>query len=150
MDGDRTLLEPFVNFDFSLEQLMTFHLLQEDIETYILFGIAPVYFTLMSLIQNRHLKFLRLIEHRSANREVKLNAHEQIRKLKRKTPLVLVFGAGIHVLVYAILMHSAFRWTYLISIGIFYFAFLSIMFVNFKLKGASILKDTGDFGGLPG
>ena len=46
-------------------------ILQEDIETYILFGIAPVYFIVLSIIQNQYLKSLEQIENKYIKPDVK-------------------------------------------------------------------------------
>jgi hypothetical protein len=35
---------------------MSFSLLQEDIETYMLFAAAPVYLTLIGILQSKHIK----------------------------------------------------------------------------------------------
>lgn len=129
---------------------MTFTILEEDIETYILFGIAPVYFVVLSFIQSKHLENLKKIEKQNIKPEVKKNALVLIRRLKRMTPFYLLIGAMVHSLVYLIFAGSFFRYGYFISIGFFYIIFVVIMYINFLLKGSSILKDTGDFGGLPG
>ena len=129
---------------------MPYTILEEDIETYILFGIAPVYLIVLSIIQNRHLKSLKKIENKYIKPEVKKNALALIKKLKKTTPLYLLIGAAVHSITYLIFAGSAFRYGYFISIGFFYLMFAAIMYVNFIIKGSSILKDTGDFGGLPG
>ena len=129
---------------------MEYTILEEDIETYILFGIAPIYFIVLSVIQNKHLKSLKKIENKYIKPEVKKNALVLIRRLKRMTPLYLLIGAVVHSMAYLIFAGSVFRYGYFISIGFFYLIFIAIMYINFLLKGSSILKDTGDFGGLPG
>lgn len=129
---------------------MTYALLEEDIETYILFAVLPVYFVILSVIQSFHLKGLKRIENKYTKTEAKTAAHQHIRKLKMTTPFYLLIGATIHTIVYFIFAGEVFRYGYLISIGIFYLIFALIMYINFWLKGSSILKGTGDFGGLPG
>lgn len=129
---------------------MEYALLKEDIETYILFGIAPAYFILLSIIQSRYLTYLKQVENKLNKKEFRETALHKIKKLKKKAPFILCIGAVIHTVSYLIFAFSAIRAGYFISIGLFYILFLTIAYVNFKLKGASILKDTGDFGGLPG
>ena len=129
---------------------MEYSLLEEDIETFILFSIAPVYIIVLSVIQNKYLKSLKKIENKYVKSDAKKNAIALIKKLKKMTPLYLLIGAAVHLIVYLIFAGSVFRYGYFVSIGFFYLIFLTFMYVNYLLKGASILKDTGDFGGLPG
>ena len=129
---------------------MEYTLLEEDIETYILFGIAPVYFIILSVIQSKYLKNLKKIENKHVKSDVKRIALERIKRLKRIAPAYLLIGAALHSIAYLIFAGSVFRYGYFISIGIFYLIFAAIMYINFLLKGSSILKDTGDFSGLPG
>ena len=106
---------------------MAYTILEEDIETYILFGIAPVYFIVLSIIQNRYLKSLKKIENKYLKQDVKKNALARIKKLKRTTPLYLLTGAVVHSIAYIILAGSDFRYGYFISIGFFYLIFTAIM-----------------------
>ena len=129
---------------------MAFNILEEDIETFVLFAIAPVYFVILSVIQNKHLKNLKKIENKYIKKEVKKSSLNTIRRLKKRTPLYLLIGAAVHLIGYLIFVGPDFRYGYFISIVFFYAIFWLIMYINFILKGASILKDTGDFGGLPG
>lgn len=129
---------------------MAYTILEEDIETYVLFGIAPVYFVLLSVIQSKYLKHLKKIENKYIKPEVKKNSVVLIKRLKRITPFYLLIGAMVHSIAYLIFAGSVFRYGYFISIVFFYLIFVAIMYINFLLKGSSILKDTGDFGGLPG
>lgn len=137
-------------------QIITFRkkrcmsLLEEDIETYILFAVSPVYFVLLSIIQSRFLKHLNSYKSKLADIELKEHSKTAIKKLKRNSFLILFVGAIMHAMTYIVFFLDQLRGGYFISILFFYFIFLLIAWINFWLKGSSILKDTGDFGGLPG
>ena len=75
---------------------------------------------------------------------------ERIKRLRCITPLYILTGLIVHVIIYLIFSGFVFRYGYLLSMGIFYMLFVAIMYGNFLLKGASIFKGTGDYGGLPG
>lgn len=124
-------------------------LLEEDIETYVLFGIAPIYFIILSFLQAHYLKHLKCIEHRYTKASAKARSYTRIKRLKRTTPLYLLIGGILHTLAYLFFTEEI-RNGYFLSIFIFYCIFAAVMYINFWLKGASILKDTVDFGGLPG
>lgn len=125
-------------------------LLKEDIETYILFAVSPIYFILLSIIQSRFLKHLNSLKRKLADIELKEHSKTAIKKLKRYSFLILFAGAIMHAMIYITFSFHQLREGYFISILFFYFIFLLIAWINFWLKGSSILKDTGDFGGLPG
>jgi hypothetical protein len=125
-------------------------ILEEDFETYILFAVFPVYFVLLSIIQSRFLKHLNYLRSKQANIELKKRSLMAIKKLKGYSFLILFVGAMIHAIVYFILCYEQLRNGYFMSVLLFYFIFLIIAWTNFWLKGSSILKDTGGFGGLPG
>lgn len=129
---------------------MSFSLLQEDIETYVLFAAVPVYLTLIGILQSKHIKQLKKIQHPYIKKEVKQQSIERIKRLRCITPLYILTGLIVHVIIYLIFAGSVFRYGYLLSIVIFYLLFVAIMYGNFLLKGASIFKGTGDYGGLPG
>jgi hypothetical protein len=50
---------------------MSFSLLHEDIETYVLFAAVPVYLTLIGVLQSKHIKQLKKIQHPYIKKEVK-------------------------------------------------------------------------------
>ena len=82
--------------------------------------------------------------------ETKREALKKLKKLKFLSPFYLLIGFIIHVIAYLIFGIEEFRYGYLISIGIVYVFFTLIALINFWLKGAGILKNIGDFNGLPG
>ena len=70
--------------------------------------------------------------------------------MKRVTPLLMLIGIVIHLILYLIFTSPSIRPGYFISIFIMYVIYVLIALINFYLKGAGILKDIGNFNGLPG
>jgi hypothetical protein len=128
---------------------MTWTFLENEMESLALVIAAAVYITFVAIIQSKYLKQLNFINKKAT--QTKLNdAKTEISSLRKRTPLYLLIGLATHVLSIIILDFEAFRWGYLISILIIYLIFTVVIFTNFWLKGAGILKDIGDFNGLPG
>ncbi|OIQ36226.1 MAG: hypothetical protein BM555_03040 [Crocinitomix sp. MedPE-SWsnd] len=128
---------------------MTWTFLENEMESLALVIAAAVYITFVAIIQSKYLKQLNFINKKAT--QTKLNdVKTEISSLRKRTPLYLLIGLATHVLSIIILDFEAFRWGYLISILIIYLIFTVVIFTNFWLKGAGILKDIGDFNGLPG
>ena len=129
---------------------MTFTFLQYAIESILLFATAPIYVVIIGMLQSKNLSILEKVRSKKMDPETKREALKKLKKLKFLTPLYLLIGFIIHVIAYLIFGIEEFRYGYLISIGIVYVFFTLIALINFWLKGAGILKDIGDFNGLPG
>lgn len=129
---------------------MSLTFLQSPIESILLFATAPVYLTIIGILQSKNLKTLKQLNHKKRIVNEKIILVKKLRKLNRLTPLLLLMGFGVHTTAYLILNSNAVRSGYFISMSIMYFIYLSIAWINFYLKGTGILKDIGDFNGLPG
>lgn len=129
---------------------MSFTFLKEEIETITLFASAPVYFTIVGILQSKNLKFLEKLKNKKDTIEEKKFLLKRLKKMKFLTPVYMLIGAFFHILIYLFFGMIDFRYGYLISIGIMYFIYTLIALINFYLKGAGILKDIGNFNGLPG
>jgi len=129
---------------------MTFTFLQELIETILLFATAPIYFTIVGILQSKNLKLLKALRNKEIEAQAKNDLLRKLKKLKLRTPVFMLIGVSIHALAYLIFGMDEFRYGYFISIAIMYFIYTLIALINFYLKGAGILKDIGDFNGLPG
>ena len=129
---------------------MTFTFLQEEIESLLLFVTAPVYITIISLLQSKNLKALEILKRKDKIVSEKTITISKLRRLRRLTPLLMLIGLTIHILIYLILSSEQIRPGYFISMSIMYVIYVLFALINFYLKGAGILKDIGNFNGLPG
>lgn len=129
---------------------MTFTFLQEEIESLLLFVTAPIYLTIIGLLQSRNLKALKIITQKRKSDSEKSVALKKIKRLKRLTPLLMLIGLSFHILIYIIFSSDQIRNGYFISMIIMYLIYVLFALINFFLKGAGILKDIGNFNGLPG
>ena len=129
---------------------MTFTFLQEEIETILLFATAPIYLTIVGILQSRNLKILEKVKRKDTDAPAKRELLKKWRKLKFMTPVVMLIGLTIHILAYFLFGMEEIRYGYFISICIMFVIYSLISLINFWLKGAGILKDIGDFNGLPG
>jgi len=128
---------------------MTWTFLENEMESLALVIAAAVYITFVAIIQSKYLKQLNLINKKATQTKLK-SAKNEISILRKKAPLYLLIGLATHIASFVILDFDNLRWGYLISILIIYIIFTVVIFTNFWLKGAGILKDIGDFNGLPG
>lgn len=129
---------------------MTFTFLQEEIETILLFATAPIYFTIVGILQSKNLKAIEKIKSKKTTNEEKIQIAKRLRKLKLQTPFIMLIGLIAHSVSYSIIEWDTIRDSYFISMIIMYVIYTLIAEINFYLKGAGILKDIGDFNGLPG
>jgi hypothetical protein len=129
---------------------MTFTFLQKEIETILLFATAPIYLTIVGILQSKNLKILEKVKRKETDAPAKRELLKKLRKLKFMTPVVMLIGLIIHILAYLLFGTEEIRNGYFISIYIMYVIYSIIGLINFWLKGAGILKDIGDFNGLPG
>jgi len=129
---------------------MTFTFLQEEIESLLLFVTAPIYLAIIGLLQSRNLKALKIITQKRKSDSEKSVALKKIKRLKRLTPLLMLIGLSFHILIYIIFSSDQIRNGYFISMIIMYLIYVLFALINFFLKGAGILKDIGNFNGLPG
>lgn len=129
---------------------MAFTFLKETIETILLFATAPVYFTIVGILQSKNLKILEKIKRKQIDAQVKRELLKKLKNLKFMTPVFMMIGFTVHVLAYLLFGMEELRYAYFISISIMYVIYTLIALINFWLKGAGILKDIGDFNGLPG
>lgn len=129
---------------------MTYTFLQEDLESILLFVTAPIYLTIIGILQSKNLKVLGTLKNKKIENKEKKKLLKKLQKLKFLTPILMLSGITIHALLYVIFNDEVFRSGYLISMGIMYVIYTVIALINFWLKGAGILKDIGDFNGLPG
>lgn len=129
---------------------MVFIFLKETIETILLFATAPVYFTIVGILQSKNLKILEKIKRKQIDAQAKRELLKKLKNLKFMTPVFMMIGFTVHVLAYLLFGMEELRYAYFISISIMYVIYTLIALINFWLKGAGILKDIGDFNGLPG
>jgi len=129
---------------------MTFTFLQEEIESILLFATAPVYLVIVGMLQSKNLKILDKLKHKKTSKGEKTVLLKRLKKMKRVTPLLMLIGIVIHLILYLIFTSPSIRPGYFISIFIMYVIYVLIALINFYLKGAGILKDIGNFNGLPG
>ena len=129
---------------------MTFTFLQEEIESILLFATAPVYVGIIGLLQSKNLKILKKLKQKGTSEIEKLTLVKSLRKLKFLTPVLMLIGIILHIVPYLIFSSPSIRPGYFVSIFIMYVIYVLIAWINFYLKGAGILKDIGDFNGLPG
>jgi len=129
---------------------MTFTFLQEEIESILLFATAPVYLVIVGMLQSKNLKILDKLKDKKTSKGEKTILLKRLKKMKRVTPLLMLIGIVIHLILYLIFTSPSIRPGYFISIFIMYVIYVLIALINFYLKGAGILKDIGNFNGLPG
>jgi len=129
---------------------MTFTFLQEEIESILLFATAPVYLVIVGMLQSKNLKILDKLKDKKTSKGEKTVLLKRLKKMKRVTPLLMLIGIVIHLILYLIFTSPSIRPGYFISIFIMYVIYVLIALINFYLKGAGILKDIGNFNGLPG
>lgn len=129
---------------------MTFTFLQEEIESILLFATAPVYLVIVGMLQSKNLKILDKLKDKKTSKGEKTVLLKRLKKMKRVTPLLMLIGIIIHLILYLIFTSPSIRPGYFISIFIMYVIYVLIALINFYLKGAGILKDIGNFNGLPG
>ena len=122
--------------------------LEDEMESLSLVVAVAFYITILILLQSRHLKYLKLLSKKVGSEEFN-DAKMGLQTLKKRTPLLLLIGCVVQILAIFTLNTSEVRMDYFFSIGIIYVLFNSLAFVNYWLKGAGILKDIGDFNGLP-
>ena len=129
---------------------MTFTFLQEEIESILLFATAPVYLIIVGMLQSRNLKVLKEGKRKGLSDLEKSQLRKRLRKLKLLTPFLMLIGIAVHIIAYLLFAYEDIRLGYFVSICIMYVLYVLIAWINFYLKGAGILKDIGDFNGLPG
>ncbi|MFT6981305.1 MAG: hypothetical protein ACJAUD_000068 [Crocinitomicaceae bacterium] len=129
---------------------MTFTFLQEEIESILLFATAPVYITIIALLQSKNLKILDQLRSEKTNQIEQKALIKRLRKLKFLTPLFMLIGISVHIMAYLFFASLSIRSGYFVSICMMYVIYVLIAWINFYLKGAGILKDIGNFNGLPG
>jgi len=129
---------------------MAFTFLQEEIESILVVATAPIYITIVGVLQSKNLKILKRLKSKKTTDKEKMLLAKRIQKLKALVPLLMLIGAAIHIVAYLIFASDDFRTGYFISICIMYVIYVLIALINFYLKGAGVLKDIGDFNGLPG
>ena len=129
---------------------MAFTFLQEEIESLLLFVTAPIYLTIIGILQSRNLKALKIITQKRKSDSEKSAALQKIKKLKHLTPVLMLIGLSFHFLIYIIFSFDQIRNGYFISMIIMYLIYVLFALINFFLKGAGVLKDIGNFNGLPG
>lgn len=129
---------------------MTFTFLKEEIETILLFATAPIYLAIVGILQSKNLKILKKIKRKQIDVQAKRELLRNLKNLKFMTPVFMLIGLTAHVIAYLIFGMEELRHNYFISISIMYVLYTLIALINFWLKGAGILKDIGDFNGLPG
>lgn len=129
---------------------MTFTFLKEEIETILLFATAPIYLTMVGVLQSKNLKIVAEMKRKEIDALAKKRLMKKWKKLKFMAPIVLLIGFAIHILTYLLFRMDEIRYGYFVSIGIMHIIYSLITLINFWLKGAGILKDIGNFNGLPG
>ena len=129
---------------------MTYIFLKEEFESFLLFATAIVYLIIVGKLQSRNLKILEILKNKKTSKEEQSFLLKRLKKLKRITPLLMLFGLLTHLILYLIFRHDAIRYGYFISITIMYVIYVLIALINFMLRGAGILKHIGNFNGLPG
>ena len=129
---------------------MVFTFLQEEFESILLFVTAPIYLTIVGVLQSKNLKIIVKLKCKKTSDDDKSLLLDKLKRLKRRTPLFMLLGAIVHVGLYLIFSHNEIRPLYFISISIMFIIYVVIAWINFYLKGAGILKDIGNFNGLPG
>jgi len=102
----------------------------------------------MAPIQNLNI-LDKLKSKRTTDREKKTQL-QKLKRLKRQTPFLMLIGLSVHLIIYLSYIDTPVRSGYYISIAIMYVIYTLIAYLNFYLKGAGVLKDVGDFNGLPG
>jgi len=129
---------------------MTFTFLQYEIESILLFVTAPVYITIVGILQSKNLKALNVLKRKDKNDSEKAIVIGRLKRLKHLTPIIMLIGLSFHFLTYMIFSTGQIRYGYFISMTIMYLIYVLFALINFFLKGAGILKDIGNFNGLPG
>ena len=129
---------------------MSFTFLHEELESILLFVTAPIYLTIVGVLQSKNLKILVELKRKKTSDDDKSLLLDKLKRLKRRTPLFMLLGVIVHVVLYLIFSHNELRPGYFISMSVMYIIYVAIAWVNFYLKGAGILKDIGGFNGLPG
>jgi K+-sensing histidine kinase KdpD len=129
---------------------MTFTFLQEELESILIFVTAPIYLTIVSLLQSKNLKILNSLKRKKKTDLENNELKKKLIKLKYLTPVFMLIGLAVHITLYLIFSSENIRLAYFISISIMYIIYVLIAIINFYLKGAGVLKDVGNFNGLPG
>ena len=129
---------------------MTYTLLEENIEAHIMFATAPIYVAILVWLQSKNLKVLEKLKSKRTNEKEKKTQLQKLKRLKRQTPFLMLIGLSVHLITYVSCIDTPARSGYYISIAIMYVIYTLISYLNFYLKGAGVLKDIGDFNGLPG
>lgn len=129
---------------------MIFTFLEEGIESLLLFATAPIYITILTVLQSKNLTTLNKLKNRKIEKSEKIKLLKRHQRLKYLTPIIMLIGLFMHIIVYLIFSDDVFRYGYFLSIAIMYTIYTLIAIINFWIKGAGILKDIGDFNGLPG
>lgn len=109
-----------------------------------------VYLVFVSRYQAKNLRTLNALKSKQTTKEEKQAIVKQLKKLMYRSPLYLLIVAFIHTLFYLLFEWNQLSLGYFLSILLSYAIFTSATLINFWLKGAGILKDIGDFNGLPG
>ena len=129
---------------------MAFTFLQEEIESILLFATAPAYLAILIILQSRNLKLLEKLKQKGTSDLEKIDSIRRLKKLKFLTPALMLLGFLLHLILYLSICSQEIRPDYFISISIMYVVYVIVAWINFYLKGAGILKDVGDYNGLPG
>lgn len=128
---------------------MQYTFLEDTTEAYILFATAPIYVAILAWLQSKNLKVLEILKSKRTTEKEKKAEFQKLKRLKRQTPFLMLIGFVIHLLTYVTYIDTSVRPGYFISIVIMYIIFTLIAYLNFYMKGAGVLKDIGDFNGLP-
>lgn len=127
---------------------MSYTFLSTEVETIVLFITAIVYITIVSLIQSTFIRKLKSVNRKSPKEKIK-RIKSSINRLRFLSVVYCLIGFTFHVILYLI-FESPYRSGYFLSMFFVYVGSCLIVQGNFLLRGESIFKGTGDFGGLPG
>lgn len=129
---------------------MEYVFLHEEIESILLFATAPIYLTIVGILQSKNLKTLALLKNKKISKDSVMLLSKKLKRLKYVTPLLMLIGLVVHLILYFLFRMEHFRYGYLISICIMYTIYTLIALINFWIKGSGILKNIKPFQGLPG
>ncbi len=127
---------------------MSYTFLSTEIETIVLFISVGIYLTIISLIQGKFIKKLKSVNKKSSKEKI-AETKASIKKLRLVSLLYCLIGLIFHVILY-LAIESPYRSGYFLSMFFVYLGSCVIVQGNFLLRGESIFRGTGDFGGLPG
>ncbi len=127
---------------------MDYIFLSTEIETLLLLITVVVYITIISLVQNKFIKKLKCVNKKSSKEKI-TEIKASVKKLRLLSWFYCLIGLIFHNILY-LLIESHYRLGYFLSMFLVYLVSCAIIQVNFQLKGESVFRGTGDYGGLPG